>query len=182
MKEAIKGFVASFVSISLLIILNIVAVNVNGIDFRDLGSEIVGKNIASVLSNDSESKIKEVPLKINSNIIFTRPSITPIKENVITGINTNTANKEYIKKRICEVFGTECQNALIIAYHESKYNPNALSKTGDYGVMQVNCYYHSKKVGGDCNKLYNLEINLQVALQIFKNRGWDAWATKHYLN
>lgn len=86
----------------------------------------------------------------------------------------------YVKQRICEVFGSECQNALIIAKYESGYRTDAYY-LGNYGVFQINCPAHSGKVGGNCNALYDLETNLRVAKQIFDAQGWGPWAVKHHL-
>jgi hypothetical protein len=90
-------------------------------------------------------------------------------------------DKEYIKKRVCEVFGPQCPNALIIAEKESGFRTNIKSPTNDFGVMQINCPSHKKKVAGDCTKLYDLETNLRIAKGIYDASGWNAWSTKIYL-
>lgn len=87
----------------------------------------------------------------------------------------------YIKKRICEVFVNNCKEALIIAHKESNYSTTAVSRTGDYGVFQLNCRWQKRRVGGDCTRFLDLETNLKVAKQIFNEQGWNPWTTKKYL-
>lgn len=108
---------------------------------------------------------------------LTQPKVTPTAQ--LRPIKAY--DRAYVKQRICEVFGPACRDALIIALHESGYRLDAVSPTGDYGVMQINCYWHKAKVSGDCTKYFDLETNLRVAKQIYDNRGWNAWATKKFL-
>lgn len=88
---------------------------------------------------------------------------------------------DYIRQRICEVFGSQCRNALIIAQRESGFNPRAVSPTADFGVMQINCPSHASKVGGDCTRFFDLETNLRVAKMIYDASGWRPWTTSKYL-
>ena len=113
---------------------------------------------------------------------------TPVKpqtKNIAanTTIVAQTYDQEYIKKRICEVWGpAQCANAIKIAQLESGLRTHVKSPTNDFGVMQVNCTAHAKKVGGDCTKLYDLETNLRVAKQIYDgSRGWSPWTTSKML-
>lgn len=103
-----------------------------------------------------------------------------------TAIDYAQIDKEYVKKRICEVFGSECSNALIIAFKESGYRTNASSSgyfsTANLGVFQINCRWQKNRVGGDCLKLFDLETNLRVAKQIYNEQGWKPWSTKVFLN
>ncbi len=86
-----------------------------------------------------------------------------------------------IKKRICEVFGSQCNNALIIAKYESSFRTGVISRTGDYGLFQINCRWQGHRVGGNCSALLDLETNLRVAKQIFNEQGWNPWYTKKFL-
>lgn len=126
-----------------------------------------------------------IPVSISASGTIPSPSKTVVKVAHTTPIPTSVQPKkwtqEQIKRRICEVFGSQCRNALTIAYYESKYDQFAFSHTDDYGVMQVNCYWHKAKVGGDCNKLFDVETNLKVAKQIYDASGWRAWSTYKYL-
>jgi len=114
------------------------------------------------------------------------PKITPKRTPTVrvSKYYTCEANSDiYFVKRLCEVFGSQGNNALIIAFHESRYNNMALSPTNDYGMMQINCKAHKAKVGGDCTRLYDFETNLRIAKQVYDGRGgtWAAWTAKKFL-
>jgi hypothetical protein len=107
-----------------------------------------------------------------------RPNQGSIAKGILTCANTDN----YYARRVCEEFGAQGNNALIIAYYESHYNNGALSPTNDYGFFQINCPSHRAKVGGDCTKLYDFETNLRIAKQVYGGRGnWSAWYTSHRL-
>jgi hypothetical protein len=96
-------------------------------------------------------------------------------------------NQEYIKKRICETFPGDCNRALVIAQHESSFNPSAVSPPNydgsrDYGLFQINCRWHGYKVGGNCHSFLDLETNLRIAKQIYSQEGgWSRWSTSKFL-
>jgi len=92
-----------------------------------------------------------------------------------------TQRTEYIKRRICEVFGPNCKEALIIAKYESGYREKVISRTGDYGVFQLNCRWQKRRVGGNCKKFLDLETNLRIAKQIYSEQNWRPWYTRKYL-
>jgi len=62
---------------------------------------------------------------------------------------------------------------------ESGCRSNALSATGDRGLMQIN-WVHSAKVGGDLDKLYDPQTNIAVAYQIYSASGWTPWSVCRY--
>lgn len=97
----------------------------------------------------------------------------------ITAVTANVGT-DVVKTRICEVFGDQCENALIIAKYESTFNPGAYYN-GNYGLFQINCPSHSWRVGGNCNALFDLETNLRVAKDIYNQQGWGPWSTKIHL-
>ena len=68
---------------------------------------------------------------------------------------------------------------LRIMKSESGCNPNAVSSTNDRGLMQIN-WVHSDKVGGDLTKLFDPQINLAVAYQIYSTSGWTPWSVCRY--
>ncbi len=112
------------------------------------------------------------------------PKIPQEEELKVNSKKQSKETTEYVKRRICEVFtGKYCREALIIALHESGYNIRARSSAGAIGVMQIHCKSHMKKVNYDCNKLYDLDTNLQIAYQIFQSQGysWNAWDTKGFI-
>lgn len=117
---------------------------------------------------------KEIPTPkpVQTKSIKPTPTTPPIAE---------VTNIAYMQQRICEVFGEQCENALIIAKYESGFKNNIVSKTNDYGLFQLNCRWQGRRVGGDCTKFFDFETNLRVAKQIYDEQGWNPWYTKIYL-
>jgi Transglycosylase SLT domain len=112
-----------------------------------------------------------------------------VVSNVSNGIPVNNSRdwsnskytKEEIQAKICQVFTSNCQEALIIAKNESGFRPWAVSKTNDYGVFQINCRWQKRRVGGDCNKFLDVDTNIRIAKQIYNEQGWNPWVTKKFL-
>lgn len=103
----------------------------------------------------------------------------------------NKTKPETILDKICFKFGKYCEDALIIAMHENrKLDPYAISATGDYGIMQVNCYWETKRqikyyknYNFDCKSLLDVDTNLNITYANFKRDGysWKSWSTCKYL-
>lgn len=54
-----------------------------------------------------------------------------------------------------------------IAYTETHLNPYLISETGDYGLLQINCYYwHNDR---NCWKLMDIDYNIKMAIKIIRN-------------
>ena len=134
------------------------------------------------------AKIAEVEVKVNKNVEIPKNIIDENKPKApVSPVETTESysyviyTKEEIKAKICEVFGSECSNALIIAFKESGYRQFAVSKTNDYGVFQLNCRWQKRRVGGVCTRFFDVDTNIRVAKQIFDEQGWAPWSTKIYL-
>jgi hypothetical protein len=140
------------------------------------------------VADKAKSPDADLPRPLNNQNLNQKPQAVEQSKIVARQPNTTTNsqpviyNTEYIKKRICEVFGPQCSNALIIAQRESGFRIKVISPTNDYGLFQINCPSHAAKVGGDCTKLFDLETNLSVAKQIFNASGWCPWTTAKYLS
>lgn len=62
--------------------------------------------------------------------------------------------------------------ALACFISESGLRKDAVSLTNDHGIAQINLTYHRLV------DPYNYKANIDMAYQIYKNRGWDAWYGK----
>ncbi len=129
-----------------------------------------------IIDGPNESLIINIPNELVAPVVE-----VPIIKQVVAPVVAIAYEPNSMKARICEVFGNQCQNALIIAEHESHFNTNAISKTNDYGVFQLNCKWQGKRVGYDCKKFLDFETNLKLAKQIYDEQGWYPWSTKIYL-
>lgn len=95
---------------------------------------------------------------------------------VQSSVDSNSGNCGAYRGLVAKYFPShEVNNALLTMSKESGCNVMAKSATDDHGLMQVNCYWHCAKVGGDVNRLYDPETNIRLAKQIFDGRGWKAW-------
>lgn len=125
--------------------------------------------------NQNTAKVSENTGSKNAKV---NPNATQVKRT-----EAQTYTTEQIKEKICAVFGGYCADALLIALKESGYRQYAVSKTNDYGIFQLNCRWQGKRVGGDCTKFFNVDLNIQLAYKIFTEWGysWRAWTTCKYL-
>jgi hypothetical protein len=74
-------------------------------------------------------------------------------------------------------FGKHADEALRIAFCESRFNPTDVSSAGAVGVFQIRTVDHGWRVkkikhGKD---LFDPWTNVQVAHDIFKHQGWRPW-------
>lgn len=84
-------------------------------------------------------------------------------------------------------FGDVWLVAKAICTAESGLNPTSISRTGDYGLCQIN-RVHKNRVSGDLSRLFDPETNIRIAADIYRdNGGWHPWtvfrtgAYKRYL-
>lgn len=78
---------------------------------------------------------------------------------------------------ICSpTFAWDCQKAYRVMLCESSGDARAYA-AGNYGLMQIS-YVHAARVGGDVTRLYNPEVNLQVAYEIWMEQGWNPWGCR----
>ncbi len=84
----------------------------------------------------------------------------------------------------------EMENALTIAYHESRWNPRAVNMDdpsgGSYGLFQINGwwkYFGEQEVGEqlDLDLAQRPLYNARYALRIWRKCGWNAWSTARYV-
>ena len=129
----------------------------------------------SLLFHSSEEKLDQISSQVQKEIEEEQK-----KRSQMAFIPISYSNEEIVRK-ICDVFDNNCNEALTIVRYESGYNPNAISHTGDYGLFQINCYWHRNKFSGDCYALLDIDTNIRVAKQIYDVQGWRPWVTSRYL-
>jgi hypothetical protein len=81
-----------------------------------------------------------------------------------------------IKGMIEKEFGKDADEALRIAFCESRFDPNDVSSAGAVGVFQIRPVDHGwrvKKVHG--KDLFDPWTNVRVAHHIFEHQGWRPW-------
>jgi hypothetical protein len=75
---------------------------------------------------------------------------------------------------LCEYTAWDCAKAYRVMLCESSGNPRAYAD-GNYGLMQINAV-HGPRVGGNLAALYDPEVNIAIAYQLYLERGWQPWA------
>lgn len=84
----------------------------------------------------------------------------------------------------------QLDNAMTIAFHESRWNPRAINdddpSSGSYGLFQINgwwTYFGDAEIGEPLDQTLALRplYNAQYALRIWKKRGWKPWSTARYI-
>jgi hypothetical protein len=97
-------------------------------------------------------------------------------EKTIIEIIADKENRT-VTEIIVERFGEYADEAIKIAYCESRLNRKAISHTGDYGVFQINKATWFKKYDLDDESALFATENVAVAYDIFKNNGysWKPW-------
>jgi len=83
--------------------------------------------------------------------------------------------KEYIKW----VFGKHGEEALKVAYCESRFHANSVGGVGERGLFQIHPIHTQRieKLGLSFDDMFNPYRNTDVAYNIFKEQGnWSAWS------
>jgi soluble lytic murein transglycosylase-like protein len=65
---------------------------------------------------------------------------------------------------------------LCLMGYESGGNPNALSPTQDYGLMQIHAPIWAPTFGVSYSDLFDPRLNLMLARRILDRQGWTAWS------
>ena len=96
------------------------------------------------------------------------------------------------KKRIAlaivsngKFYNVPYKHLVAIAFVESTFRPNLINETGDYGVCQINWFWHGKNYVKHPNDLLNVYKNVEVACKIInenKRMGFDKLANYHSFN
>lgn len=107
---------------------------------------------ANTLGIEHKETISNIIEHINSykNYISNNKALKAIRENKLYYIDDD-GYKYYLDERyqdylyeVCKEYGVEDYYKAFIAlmYHESQFNPKAVSSTEDYGLMQINKMNH----------------------------------------
>ena len=93
-------------------------------------------------------------------------------------------NELTVEEMIVETFPEKQELFLAIAKAESNLNPRAYNPeahrgcNGSYSIMQVACIHYEKRdIHGEDR--FDVEINLQVAREVYEESGVRAWGVCH---
>ena len=106
----------------------------------------------------------EILDEMNNPTIIVPPVEEP-KEESIEDMIRRIAQEESMSSEEAEKF-------VRLAWCESRYNPNAVSKTNDHGLFQINARYWNF----DKERIYDAEYNTRYAMQVvYPKQGFSAW-------
>lgn len=105
------------------------------------------------------------------------PEAVAVKQSVVLPSPTPVPTASEIVSEIAYVFRKEPTHVIVLAvkcfYSESGLRHDAVSKTNDHGVAQINLWYH------DLDDPYDYKKNIAKAYEIYKKRGnFSAWYGK----
>lgn len=88
-----------------------------------------------------------------------------------------------IKGYIRYVFGKHTDEALAVAYCESRFHANSVGGVGERGLFQIHPIHTKRieKLGLKFDDMFNPYRNTDVAYNIFKEQGWGPWTCKFVL-
>ena len=98
--------------------------------------------------------------------------------------STGCTPEETSKQAIRQTFpASVVDKAMRVAYCESRYTPDAVSRSGDYGLFQINKVTWEKTVKGwgyTWDQMFDPYINSRVALKIYQLAGnsWQPWSCR----
>ena len=76
-------------------------------------------------------------------------------------------------------FGAAAGRAKAIAQCESSLNPNAVSRTNDHGLFQINISHRAQfeaVTGAPWSSIYDPELNTIYAKWLYDREGWSPWS------
>lgn len=71
-----------------------------------------------------------------------------------------------------------CQEALTVAWCESRFRPDAVGRLGERGLLQIHPVHMDRirSLGYTWDDIFQVRLNVEVAYAIWKERGWRPWA------
>lgn len=118
--------------------------------------------------------LSAAPLTIDTSVsLIAKPVIEKKPPPVFTGMGSNV---EQWRGLVQSYFGDQTENALCVMLYESGGNPNAISPTTDYGLMQIHAPLWAEPYGVSYQDLLDPNTNMSIAKSIWDTYGWSAWS------
>lgn len=102
---------------------------------------------------------------------------TPVKKDKKDKKHSKKKKPKSIEDMITDEFGKHADEALRIAFCESKFDTDDVSSAGAVGVFQIRPQNHGWRVGKvkKGKDLFDPLTNVRVARHIFERQGWQPW-------
>lgn len=97
-------------------------------------------------------------------VLETKRAIDSLK---IDGLDEEIAYKyAVVITKNADTFELDPLDVVSVIYHESRFNPQAVSTTADYGLMGINWYYVGRHRVKDKKDLFNVETNIRIGAEM----------------
>ena len=99
-------------------------------------------------------------------------SILPAAANATT---TTDARRE-----VWRLWGQSAPRMICIINKESNWNPWAVSRTDDHGLVQLNRPSWQHYFGARWHHRYDPVANVRMGYRVWRIQGWSAWTTSRW--
>lgn len=79
------------------------------------------------------------------------------------------------RREIRRLWGASAPRVFCVIGRESGWRPNAVSATGDHGLLQLNAYTWRRYFGVRWARVYDPVENVRMGYVVWKRQGWAAW-------
>lgn len=108
---------------------------------------IVGRAVYAKQQEPQQEQVQPLPEQRSEKTVQAEQVTTQEAENplpvITSGENVLSSGLYKTMIEMCDKYGAPLALVLAVAEHESRFNPDAVSSTNDYGIMQINKINHS---------------------------------------
>ena len=99
--------------------------------------------------------------------------VDPVEEVPVTTVVV--IGRTELERMVVEAFPEDPHTAMRIVTCESNWNPNAVSRTDDHGLFQINRIHLQPGGVGYGMDPYDPKQNIQIARALYEQSGWYPW-------
>lgn len=98
--------------------------------------------VETVKTVDTEKQAAPAPTATALSTVQPEPLPLPVRDDIVSDGTLLTYDLQLIMQAYCEQYQVPYALALAVADRESRFNPDAISGTNDFGLMQINKINH----------------------------------------
>lgn len=84
------------------------------------------------------------------------------------------------RAEVWRLWGAQAPRMICVIGRESRWNPHAVSPTGDHGLVQLNAYSWRRHFGSRWASVYDPVENVRMGYRVWRLQGWNAWTTARW--
>lgn len=110
-----------------------------------------------------------------------RTTLTTLTAIALIAVGTAGASTvSQARREVHRLWGPHAPRMLCVIHHESRWNPHAISRTGDHGLTQINAYSWRQHFGARWHNVYDPVANIRMGYEIWRSSGFGAWTASRY--